>query len=105
MTTNKKQPFNHICLIRLSALGECCHALAVIENIRHSSPKTKITWVIGKTEHQLFKDIKGVEFIVVDKKKLFESFFKIKKELRGRCFDVLLNIHASMSANLISLAI
>ena len=105
MTTNKKQPLNHICLIRLSALGDCCHALAVIENIQRSSPKTKITWVIGKTEHQLFKDIKGVEFIVADKQKLFESFFKIKKELRGRCFDVLLNMHASMSANLISLAI
>ena len=105
MTTNKKQPLNQICLIRLSALGDCCHALAVVENIQRSSPKTKITWVIGKTEHQLFKDIKGVEFIVADKKKPFESFFKIKKELRGRCFDVLLNIHASMSSNLISLAI
>ena len=105
MTTNKKQPLKQICLIRLSALGDCCHALAVIENIQRSSPKTKITWVIGKTEHQLFKDIKGVEFIVADKKKPFESFFKIKKELRGRCFDVLLNIHASMSSNLISLAI
>ena len=105
MTTNKKQPLNRICLIRLSALGDCCHALAVIENIQRSSPKTKITWIIGKTEHQLFKDIKGVEFIVADKKKLFASFFKIKKELRGRCFDVLLNMHASMSANLISLAI
>ena len=105
MTTNKKQPLNRICLIRLSALGDCCHALAVIENIQRSSPKTKITWIIGKTEHQLFKDIKGVEFIVADKKKIFASFFKIKKELRGRCFDVLLNMHASMSANLISLAI
>jgi len=105
MTTNKKQPLNQICLIRLSALGDCCHALAVIENIQRSSPKTKITWIIGKTEHQLFKDIKGVEFIVADKKKIFASFFKIKKELRGRCFDVLLNMHASMSANLISLAI
>ena len=105
MTTNKKQPLKQICLIRLSALGDCCHALAVIENIQRSSPKTKITWVIGKTEHQLFKDIKGVEFIVTDKKKLFASLFKIKKELRGRCFDVLLNMHASMTANLISLAI
>ena len=105
MTTNKKQPLNQICLIRLSALGDCCHALAVIENIQRSSPKTKITWIIGKTEYQLFKDIKGVEFIVADKKKIFASFFKIKKKLRGRCFDALLNMHASMSANLISLAI
>ena len=105
MTTDKTQSTNQICLIRLSALGDCCHALAVIENIRSSSPTSNITWVIGKTEYQLFKDIQGIDFIVVDKKKLLTSYLKIKKRLKGRYFDVALNMHASMSANLISLAI
>jgi len=105
MTTEKIQSPNQICLIRLSALGDCCHALAVIENIRSSSPTSNITWVIGKTEYQLFKDIQGIDFIVVDKKKLLTSYLKIKKRLKGRYFDVALNMHASMSANLISLAI
>ena len=105
MKTNKTPSIDHICLIRLSALGDCCHALAVIQNIQERSPHSKITWVIGKTEHQLFRDLEGVEFIVVDKNNLFSSFLKIRKELRKKQFDVLLNMHASMSANLISLAI
>ena len=105
MKTNKTPSIDHICLIRLSALGDCCHALAVIQNIQKQSPHSRITWVIGKTEHQLFRDLEGIEFIVVDKKNLFSSFLKIRKELRKKQFDVLLNMHASMSANLISLAI
>ncbi len=63
MTTEKTQSPNQICLIRLSALGDCCHALAVIENIRSSSPTSNITWVIGKTEYQLFKDIQGIDSV------------------------------------------
>jgi len=105
MKTNNTPSIDHICLLRLSALGDCCHALAVIQNIREKSPHSKITWVIGKTEHQLFRDLEDIEFIVVDKNNLFSSFLKIKKEFRKKQFDVLLNMHASMSANLISLAI
>ena len=105
MKTNNTPSIDHICLLRLSALGDCCHALAVIQNIREKSPRSKITWVIGKTEHQLFRDLEEIEFIVVDKNNLFSSFLKIRKEFRKKQFDVLLNMHASMSANLISLAI
>ena len=105
MKTNNTPSIDHICLLRLSALGDCCHALAVIQNIREKSPHSKITWVIGKTEHQLFRDLEEIEFIVVDKNNLFSSFLKIRKEFRKKQFDVLLNMHASMSANLISLAI
>ena len=105
MKTNNTPSIDHICLLRLSALGDCCHALAVIQNIREKSPHSKITWVIGKTEHQLFRDLEEVEFVVVDKNNLFSSFLKIRKEFRKKQFDVLLNMHASMSANLISLAI
>ena len=105
MKTNNTPSIDHICLIRLSALGDCCHALAVIQNIQEKLPHSKITWVIGKTEHQLFRDIEGVDFIVVDKRNLFGSFLKIRKKLRDKQFDVMLNMHASMSANLISLAI
>jgi len=105
MKANKKIVPKKICVLRLSALGDCCQALTVIQNIQDKEPNSKISWVIGKTEYQLFKDIDGVEFIVVNKKELFKSYLKMKKNLIGRNFDVLLNMHASMSANIISLAI
>lgn len=96
---------NHICILRLSALGDCCHALGAINALKNEYPNAKITWVIGKTEYQLFKDIKEIDFLIVDKSNLFKAMLQIKRDLNGKAFDVLLNMHASMSANLISIMI
>jgi heptosyltransferase I len=65
-------------------------------------PDAEITWVVGKNEYELFKGIDGIEFLVVDKSSLLKAMLKIRQDLGGRRFDVLLNMHASMSANLIS---
>ena len=94
-----------ICVLRLSALGDCCHALGTINNIREKLPDTKVTWVIGKTEYQLFKDLDNVDFLIVDKSNLLKAMTKLKSEISGKKFDYLLNMHASMSANLISTVI
>lgn len=96
---------NYICVLRLSALGDCCHALSVIQRLRIEFPDTTILWIIGKTEHQLFKELKGVEFIVIDKSRLARSLVSAFLELRKYKFDLLFNLHASMSANLISLCV
>ena len=93
---------NQICILRLSALGDCCHALGAINHLKKAMPNSKITWVIGKTEYQLFKEIEDIDFYVVDKSNLMKAMLEIRRALRGRKFDVLLNMHASMSANLIS---
>lgn len=105
MKKNKKDYIKNICIIRLSALGDCCHAYMVITHIKKKFSQSHITWIIGKKEYQLFKDLEGVEFITVDKKKIVHSFLKIRKIFRKRRVDFLLNMHASMYANLISLAI
>ncbi len=93
---------NQICILRLSALGDCCHALGAINRLKKVMPDSKITWVIGKNEYQLFKDIEDIDFHVVDKTNLIRAMLETRRALRGRKFDVLLNMHASMSANLIS---
>ena len=93
---------NQICILRLSALGDCCHALGAINRLKKVMTDSKITWVIGKNEYQLFKDIEDIDFHVVDKTNLMRAMLETRRALRGRKFDVLLNMHASMSANLIS---
>ena len=91
-----------ICVIRLSALGDCCHALAVVKTLRESFQDTKITWIIGKTEFQLLEGIEDIEFIIFDKSNLLKSLIKLSIQLRHRKFDILLHMHASMTANLVS---
>ena len=37
-----------ICIMRLSAIGDVCHAAAMVTRITQAWPDTKVTWVIGK---------------------------------------------------------
>ena len=67
----------NICILRLSALGDCCHALSIVQTLQRHLPDSNISWVINKNEYQLFRDIQGVDFIVVDKENLAKSFSKI----------------------------
>lgn len=92
-------PPNDICVVRLSAIGDACHALAVVRNLQDNWPDTRITWIIGKTESLLMADVTGVEFIIFDKSKGRAAYEDIKAALAGKRFDVALCMHASMRAN------
>jgi heptosyltransferase I len=90
-----------ICVLRLSAIGDTCHALAVIRNLQDNWPDARITWVIGKTEAVLMGDIRDIEFITFDKSNGLGAYRDIARALAGRRFDVALCMHASMRANLL----
>lgn len=65
-------------------------------------PDTRITWVIGRTEHELMKGVDGIEFITFDKNRPWASLAQINARNRGRHYPILLHMHASMRANLAS---
>ena len=92
-------PPENICVIRLSAIGDTCNALAVVRNLQDNLPDARITWIIGKTESLLLADITGVEFIIFDKSKGSAAYAEVKQALAGKQFDVALCMHASMRAN------
>jgi heptosyltransferase I len=107
--TKVKLPFttapNSICLLRLSALGDITHTLPIFHTIRQAWPDTKITWIIGKTEHELVKDLDGVEFIVFDKNAGLAGYKAVKHQLNNRKFDVLLHMQMSLRSSLVSLLV
>jgi len=94
----KTQP-EKICVVRLSAIGDTCHALAVVRRIQDNWPDAKITWIIGKTEALLMGDIPDIEFIIFDKSKGRQAYKDVQQELGDRSFDIALCMHASMRAN------
>ena len=51
-------PPKSLCILRLSAVGDVCHALAVVQHIQRHWPQTKLTWIVGKTEMGLHYEIK-----------------------------------------------
>jgi heptosyltransferase I len=91
-----------LCLLRLSALGDATHALALVRALQRAMPALAITWIIGKAEAKLLEGLEGVEFIVFDKKAGLAGFRDLRAKLAGRRFDVLLQLQLALRAGLAS---
>ena len=91
-----------ICILRLSSIGDITHMIPVINTLLNHSPESNITWIIGKTEYELVKNIKGIEFIVFDKNRSFDSIKVLRKSLKGRRFNFLLHMQKSLRSRIIS---
>lgn len=94
-----------LCMLRLSAIGDVCHAVAMVQAIQRQYPDLPITWVIGKVEYQLLKHLPGIEFVIFDKTKGWRSYSELRKALKGRHFDVLLHMQVALRATIASLMI
>ncbi len=105
MSFSREQPPESLCLIRLSAIGDCCHTVPVVRTFQSYWPETSITWIIGRTEHALLEGLSGVEFITYDKRDPRNSRRAVRRQVAGRRFPLLLHMHPSMRANFISLSV
>ena len=93
------KPPESICILRLSALGDVCNAVAAVQAIQQSYPNASITWIIGKLEYGLVADLPGIEFIVFEKALGQAAIKELKVNLEGRSFDALLHMQVAMRAN------
>jgi len=91
-----------ICILRLSAIGDVCNAVAAVQAIQRRWPETTITWVIGKVEAMLLEGLPGVEFIIFDKQAGLQGYKDLRATLKGRQFDVLLQMQVALRASLAS---
>ena len=92
-----------ICIIRLSSIGDITHMIPIIKTLQVHSPMTNITWIIGKTEYQLVKNIKNIEFIVINKRNIVETIMILLKLRKRGYFDALLHMQVSLRSNLMTL--
>ena len=99
-----KNPLS-LCILRLSAIGDVCHTLAVVQAIQRQYPDAEITWIIGKTEAMLMQDLPNVTLIPFDKKSGWKGVFTIWKQLAHKRFDFLLNMQTAFRASILSLGI
>jgi heptosyltransferase I len=103
MTLQFKPPLQHVCLLRLSAIGDTCHALAALRAFQSAWPQTKVTWIIGKLEARLMSAIlPEIEFITFDKSKSLQELWRLRGALRERRFDLLLDMQLSIRASLVA---
>jgi heptosyltransferase I len=102
-TLSFKPPLQHVCLLRLSAIGDTCHALAALRAFQAAWPETRFTWIIGTVEAKLMREIlPEIEFITFDKAATLRELWRLRALLRERRFDLLLDMQLSFRASLIS---
>jgi heptosyltransferase I len=91
-----------LCVLRLSALGDVCHALAVVRTLQDAWPGARFTWIIGKLEHRLLGHLPDIDFVVFDKKAGRGAYRGLHSSMTGRRYDALLHMQLAMRASLAS---
>jgi heptosyltransferase I len=94
-----------VCILRLSAIGDVTHVVPVVRAIQKFAPKTEITWVCGRLENKVVREIENVRFIIFEKKSGLCAYRDLRRALAGRRFDVLLHMQVAARANLASLCV
>lgn len=103
MTLHFNPPPRKVCLLRLSAIGDTCHALAVLRALQTAWPQTQFTWIIGTLEAKLMTAlVPEIEFITFDKRRACAEALRLRRVLAGRDFDLLLHMQLSLRASLLS---
>jgi heptosyltransferase I len=98
-------PPKTVCLLRLSAIGDTCHVVPLLRALQRAWPDTRFTWVIGRIESRLMTLLPDVEFITVDKRAGLAGLWALRRQLRGRRFDALLDLQVSVRASLVAACI
>jgi heptosyltransferase I len=97
------QPPQSVCMLRLSAIGDTCHAAAALRVLEKAWPKTRFTWIIGKLEAKLMSAVlPSVEFITFEKRAMTRELLRLRGVLNARRFDLLLDLQLSIRASLVS---
>jgi heptosyltransferase I len=94
-----------ICLLRLSALGDATHVVPMLRSLRRAWPQVPITWILGKGEAKLLEGLEDIELVVYDKSAGWAGVGELRRQLRGRKFEVLLQMQLALRANLLSSAV
>ncbi|GKW50000.1 glycosyltransferase family 9 protein [Halomonas sp. NCCP-2165] len=95
----------HLCVLRLSALGDVCNLVPTVRALQRQWPGVRITWIIGKGEHSLLAGLSGVEFVVYDKATGLAGMRAIWRQLRETRFDALLHMQQAVRASVLSLGL
>lgn len=95
-----------ICIVMLSALGDAVHVLPVVNALKRKWPAARITWVIQPVPYELVSNHEAVDdFIVFRRRRGLEaarSYQQLRRDCRGRRFDLLINLQVYLKAGLIT---
>jgi len=96
-------PTNRICIVMMSAVGDVVHALPVITALKRANPATHLTWVLQPGPATLVRGHPLVDEIVLfDRSAGLRGFLEVRRALRGREFDLVINLQVYFKAGIIT---
>jgi lipopolysaccharide heptosyltransferase I len=103
---------NRIAIIKPSALGDIIHALPVLTALRQRYPSAHIIWIVNRGYEALLQDHPDLdETLPFDRHASRAGFWKASagfagflKELRGRSFDLAIDLQGLLRSGIMTLA-
>jgi heptosyltransferase I len=90
-------------IVMMSAVGDAVHVLPVINAIKRHSPATHLTWVLQPGPATLVRGHPAVDDIVLfERSRGRQAFIDVRRELRRRRFDVVLNLQVYFKAGIVT---
>ncbi len=94
-----------ICILRLSALGDCINTFGLINALINEKPDLKTLWIIDSRFAPLFRNSRGEDLVPMlsldfSKNNIFKIKHQLKKELHNQEFDYVFALQTSIKASL-----
>jgi heptosyltransferase I len=94
---------DRIGVVMMSAVGDAVHALSVVTALKRHNPGARITWVLQPGPATLVRGHPDVDDIVLfDRRAGWRAFRDVRRELRTREFDVVLNLQVYFKAGIVT---
>lgn len=92
-----------IAIVRLSAIGDVVHTLPLAASLRAAAPGAWITWVVQDPPYSLVHGNPWVdEFAVVERRPLAKGLMRLRREMAGRAFDLVLDPQTALKAGFVT---
>jgi heptosyltransferase I len=87
----------------MSAVGDAVHVLPVINALKRTNPRTRVTWVLQPGPAALVRGHRSVDEIVIfDRARGLAAFADVARELRKRRFDLVINLQVYFKAGIVT---
>jgi heptosyltransferase I len=94
---------HRVCIVMMSAVGDAVHVLPVLTALKRAQPAMHLTWVLQPGPASLVRGHPLVdEILLFDRHAGLNGFLDIRRELRGRRFDLVINLQVYFKAGLIT---
>jgi heptosyltransferase I len=92
-----------VAVVLLSAIGDIVHALPLVSSLRAAAPRLSVEWITQPVPGEIAGGHPGVDRLwTLDRARGWRAFRELRRALRGRRFDLVLDLQVYAKASLVT---